>query len=160
MAEKADDTLARTTLNRMVGISDFTSSTVEGVLKSPRGVLVLGQMIVGHLELPARGALLERWLAHDLADAMLEVGQTSGTAKTAAQNRVVDRIRRLNRRFGGAGNAMTATSSDADITRAAARRSLLEVLKELECLPAADEFPDVDDTLQPLDDPLDPGGET
>ncbi len=55
---------------------------------------------------------------------------------------------------------MTATSSDADITRAAARRSLLEVLKELECLPAADEFPDVDDTLQPLDDPLDPGGET
>ena len=52
MAKKADDLLSRITPSG-VDISDFTSSTVEETLKSPRGVLALGQMIVEHLDLPA-----------------------------------------------------------------------------------------------------------
>ena len=157
MAEKADDTLTKTTSNRMVDISDFTCSTVMEVLKSPRAVLVLGQMIVGHLRLPARGPLLEQWLAHDLADAIAKVGHTSGTAKTEAKNRVAESFRRLNERLRGASDTPLAGYEDRDVTRVTERRSLLEVLNELECLPAVDEFPDVDDTLLPLDgDPLAP----
>ncbi len=50
--------------------------------------------------------------------------------------------------------ATITRSGDALIIRPAVRRSLLAVLKDLESWPAGDEFPDVDDTLLPLDDPL------
>ena len=113
---------------------------------------MLGQMIVGHLKLDARGALLERWLAHDLADAMAVAMRRTGPAKTPAQARVVDCLNRLNTRLAGRANVMAAASRDGDVTRATERRSLLEVLKELECLPVGEEFPDVDDTLPPLDE--------
>ena len=114
-------------------------------------------MIVGYLRLPARGTLLEQWLAHDLADAIAKVGHTSGTAKTEAKNHVAESFHRLNERLRGASDTTLARYEDRDVTRVTERRSLLEVLNELECLPAVDEFPNVDDTLLPLDgDPLAP----
>ena len=51
---------------------------------------------------------------------------------------------------------MTATSGDTDVSRAAARRSLLNVLLELDHLPPVDELRAGDDTYLPLDDALDP----
>lgn len=62
---------------------------------------------------------------------------------------------RIPRDFELPGNLATITKSgDELIIRPVARKSLLAVLKDLESLPAGEEFPDVDDTLLPLDDPM------
>ena len=50
--------------------------------------------------------------------------------------------------------ATITRSGDALVIRAAVPRSLLAVLEDLESWPAGDEFPDVDATLLPLDDPM------
>ena len=50
--------------------------------------------------------------------------------------------------------AIIAKSGNHLVVRAAPRRSLLDVLDSLDPLAASDEFPDVDKTLLPLDDPL------
>ncbi len=48
--------------------------------------------------------------------------------------------------------ALIAKSGNHLVVRAAGPRSLLDVLDSMEPLGPGDEFPDVDDTLLPLDD--------
>ena len=50
--------------------------------------------------------------------------------------------------------AIIAKSGDQLVVRALGRRSLLDVLDAMEPLAPRDEFPDVDGSLLPLDDPL------
>lgn len=50
--------------------------------------------------------------------------------------------------------ATIAKSGDHLVVRALERRSLLDVLDTMEPLAPGHEFPDVDETLLPLDDPL------
>lgn len=64
-------------------------------MKSPKDVLALGQAIVRQLELDDRGAVLERWLAHHLAELMSEADRTVGPAKAAAEQQAVDLILKL-----------------------------------------------------------------
>ena len=62
---------------------------------------------------------------------------------------------RIPRDFELSGSLVTIMKSgDELIIRPVARKSLLAVLKDLESLRAGGEFPDVDDTLLPLDDPM------
>jgi hypothetical protein len=58
-------------------------------------VLALGQAIVQELKLDNRGAVLERWLAHHLAELMTEAGSAIGPAKAAAEQQAVDVILKL-----------------------------------------------------------------
>ena len=58
-------------------------------------MLALGQAIVQELKLDNRGAVLERWLAHHLAELMTEAGSTIGPAKAAAEQQAVDVILKL-----------------------------------------------------------------
>lgn len=51
--------------------------------------------MVRNLELDARGAMLERWLAHHLAELMVEAERATGPAKAEAEARAVDLILRL-----------------------------------------------------------------
>jgi hypothetical protein len=64
-------------------------------LKSPKDVLALGQAIVHELELDNRGAVLNRWLAHYLAELMSEIDKSTGPAKATAQQQAVDIILKL-----------------------------------------------------------------
>lgn len=64
-------------------------------MRSPRDVLALGQAIVRELELNDRGAVLERWLAHHLAELISEADSAVGTAKAAAKQQAVDLILKL-----------------------------------------------------------------
>jgi len=64
-------------------------------LKSPKDVLALGQAIVRELELDDRGTVLERWLAHHLAELIAEADRADGPAKAAAEQRAVDVILKL-----------------------------------------------------------------
>lgn len=64
-------------------------------MKSPKDILALGQEIVRELQLDARGAVLERWLAHHLAQLMSEADRTTGLEKAAAERRAVGLILRL-----------------------------------------------------------------
>ena len=64
-------------------------------MRSPRDVLALGQVIVRELELNDRGAVLERWLAHHLAELISEADGAVGTAKAAAKQQAVDLILKL-----------------------------------------------------------------
>lgn len=64
-------------------------------MKSPKDILALGQVIVRQLELASRGAVLERWLAHHLAEVMAEADQAVGAAKAVAEARAVDLILKL-----------------------------------------------------------------
>lgn len=50
--------------------------------------------------------------------------------------------------------AIIAKSGNHLIVRAAPRRTLLDVLDSMQPLAPSDVFPDVDETLLPLDDPL------
>ena len=96
MAEKLDDTLTKKeTLRRKVDSYDSTGLTDEAVSKSPKDVLTLGRVIVRQLELEDRGTVLERWLAHHLAEVIAEADRTVGPSKAAAETRAVDLILKL-----------------------------------------------------------------
>jgi hypothetical protein len=58
-------------------------------------VLELGQSIVRHLKLDARGNVLERWLAHHLAELMLKAANATGPEKEQAEREAVDLILKL-----------------------------------------------------------------
>ena len=64
-------------------------------MKSPKDVLALGQVIVRQLELEDRGAVLERWLAHHLAEVMTEADHAVGPAKAASEAQAVDLVLKL-----------------------------------------------------------------
>jgi hypothetical protein len=57
--------------------------------------LALGRELVRNLELDARGSTLERWLAHHLAELMIEAERANGPAKAEAEARAADLILRL-----------------------------------------------------------------
>ena len=64
-------------------------------MKSPKDVLALGQVIVRQLDLEDRGTVLERWLAHHLAEVIAEVDQAVGPAKAASEAQAVDLVLKL-----------------------------------------------------------------
>jgi hypothetical protein len=64
-------------------------------LKSPKDVLALGQAIVRQLELDDRGDVLQRWLAHHLAELMAEADRAVGASKAKAERQVVETILKL-----------------------------------------------------------------
>ena len=64
-------------------------------MKSPKDVLALGQVIVRQLELEDRGTVLERWLAHHLAEVIAEADQAVGPAKAASEAQAVDLVLKL-----------------------------------------------------------------
>ena len=64
-------------------------------MKSPKDVLALGQVIVRQLELEDRGTVLERWLAHHLAEVIAKADQAVGPAKAAAEAQAVDLVLKL-----------------------------------------------------------------
>ena len=64
-------------------------------MRSPKDVLALGQVIVRQLDLKERGNVLERWLAHHLAEVMAEADEAVGPAKAEAETRAVDLILKL-----------------------------------------------------------------
>ena len=64
-------------------------------MKSPKDVLALGQAIVRQLELQDRGAVLERWLAHHLAEVIAKADQAVGPEKTASEAQAVDLVLKL-----------------------------------------------------------------
>jgi ABC-type cobalt transport system substrate-binding protein len=62
---------------------------------SPKDVLELGQAISRELRLDPRGDILERWLAHHLAELMANAGTAVGAKKIQAQKAAVDLILKL-----------------------------------------------------------------
>ena len=64
-------------------------------MRSPKDVLALGRMIVHELDLDTRGTVLERWLAHHLAEELSKVDNTKGQAKADAEARAVNLILKL-----------------------------------------------------------------
>ena len=54
--------------------------------------MALGRVIVRQLELEDRGTVLERWLAHHLAEVIVAADEASGRAKAAAEAQAVDLI--------------------------------------------------------------------
>ena len=64
-------------------------------MKSPKDVLALGQVIVRQLELKDRGTVLERWLAHHLAEVIAEADRAVGPAKAASEAQAVDLVLKL-----------------------------------------------------------------
>lgn len=57
--------------------------------------MALGQVIVQQLELHDRGTVLERWLAHHLAEVITEAGRAEGPAKAASEAQAVQLILKL-----------------------------------------------------------------
>ena len=96
MTVKPDEALARkvTTIPN-AGSQDSIDLTVEEALKSPKDVLALGQVIVRELELAGRGTVLERWMAHHLAEVLDEVDKSTGSEKADAEARAVKLILEL-----------------------------------------------------------------
>ena len=64
-------------------------------MKSPKDVLALGRVIVRQLELEDRGSVLERWLAHHLAEIIAKAHRATGSAKAASEAQAVDLILKL-----------------------------------------------------------------
>ena len=64
-------------------------------MKSPKDVLALGQVIVRQLELKDRGAVLERWLAHHLAEVITEADRAVGPEKAASEAQAVRLVLKL-----------------------------------------------------------------
>lgn len=58
-------------------------------------MLALGQVIVEQLELADRGLVLDRWLAHHLAELIVAAQTGAGPAKVEAEQRAVDLIMKL-----------------------------------------------------------------
>ena len=96
MTVKPDEALARkvTTIPN-AGSQDSIDLTVEEALKSPKDVLALGQVIVRELELASRGTVLERWMAHHLAEVLDEADKSTGSEKADAEARAVKLILEL-----------------------------------------------------------------
>lgn len=96
MAVKPNDTLTRKKPSRQrEGSTESTASIGAEVSTSPRDTLALGRELVRNLKLDARGTMLERWLAHHLAELMVEAERTTGSAKAEAETRAADLILRL-----------------------------------------------------------------
>ena len=57
--------------------------------------MALGQVIVRQLELEDCSTVLERWLAHHLAEVMAEAGQAVGPARAASEAQAVDLVLKL-----------------------------------------------------------------
>ena len=57
--------------------------------------MALGRVIVRQLELEDRGAVLDRWLAHHLAEVIAEADRVTGKAKAASEAQAVDLILKL-----------------------------------------------------------------
>ena len=57
--------------------------------------MALGQVIVRQLELADRGEVLERWLAHHLAEVIAEAVNSTGPSKNEAEARAVELILKL-----------------------------------------------------------------
>ena len=57
--------------------------------------MALGQVIVQQLELADRGSVLDRWLAHHLAEVIAEADGAAGQAKAALDSQAVDLILKL-----------------------------------------------------------------
>lgn len=64
-------------------------------MKSPKDALALGRVIVQQLELSTRGTVLERWLAHHLAEVLDQADRATGTEQVSAEKRAVDLILKL-----------------------------------------------------------------
>lgn len=57
--------------------------------------MALGQVIVRQLELEDRGTVLERWLAHHLAEVIAEADRAVGPAKATSEAQAVDLVLKL-----------------------------------------------------------------
>lgn len=57
--------------------------------------MALGRELVRNLEFDARGATIERWLAHHLAELMVQAETATGPAKAEAEARAADLILRI-----------------------------------------------------------------
>ena len=64
-------------------------------MQSPKDVLALGRVIVRQLELQDRGTVLERWVAHHLAEVIAEASRAVGPAKKASEAQAVDLVLKL-----------------------------------------------------------------
>ena len=64
-------------------------------MKSPKDVLALGRVIVQQLELPTRGTVLERWLAHHLAEVLDQADRATGAEQISAEEQAVDLVLKL-----------------------------------------------------------------
>ena len=64
-------------------------------MKSPKDVLALGRVIVRELELAARGTVLQRWMAHHLAETLAGADSAEEEAKADAEARAVKLILEL-----------------------------------------------------------------
>ena len=96
MIQRIDGTIEKKeTQPRKESSPDSIGLTDEAILKSPKDVLALGQMIVRQLDLKERGHVLERWLAHHLAEVMAETDEAIGPAKAEAEARAVDLVLKL-----------------------------------------------------------------
>ena len=96
MAVKIDHTLEKKGVQtRKENSPDSTGLDTEEVSRSPKDVLALGQMMVRQLDLNERGQVLERWLAHHLAEVMNEADEAVGSAKADAEARAVDLVLKL-----------------------------------------------------------------
>ncbi len=64
-------------------------------MRSPKDILALGRVIIEQLELNDRGTLLDRWLAHHVAELIAQADSNVGEAKLAAETRAVEVILKL-----------------------------------------------------------------
>lgn len=80
---------------RRVHLSESSSSDATARSKAPNEVLALGDRLVRELELDQNNNTLARWLAHHLAEVMLQARNTEGAKKAATEAKAVDLILKL-----------------------------------------------------------------